>query len=55
MAVAFIAAGAVTACSSDRITDSRIATSSAAQYSASSNTPPLVVNVSNDTAGGESA
>jgi hypothetical protein len=49
MAVAFIAAGAVTACSSDRITDSRIATSSAAQYSASSNTPPLVVNVSNDT------
>lgn len=49
IAVALLAASAAIACSSDRITGSRIATSAAVQYSASSNAPPLVVNVSNDT------
>jgi len=44
-----VAASVVAACSSERITDSRTLRSAAAQYSVSSNAPPMVVNVSNDT------
>lgn len=44
-----LAASVLTACSSDRITDSRTLRSGASQNSASSNGPPMVVNVSNDT------
>ena len=49
IAVTLFAASAATACSTDRITDSRIPSAAGARYGVSSNAPPMVVNVSDDT------